>query len=257
MSWRYTEIPSECGASNPANSAALRTVNEPFGKQLITVWRRATVALPTNPPGASHMARTKRAALYLRVSTDGQTTDNQRLALEIVAAQRGWSVAAVYEDAGISGAKGREKRPGLDKLLKDATRAKFDVVMAWALDRLGRSLADLIDTLRSLEGVNVDLFLHQQAIDTTTPAGRMFFHVTGAFAEFERDMIRSRVNAGLDRARARGVQLGRPKVAGKVERAIRERLTAGEGMLKVARGLGVGVSTVQRIKAEMAPAHQA
>ena len=200
------------------------------------------------------MAKTKRAALYLRVSTDGQTTDNQRLALEAVAAQRGWSVVATYEDAGISGAKGRDKRPGLDKLLRDATRARFDVVMAWALDRLGRSLADLIGTLRSLEDAHVDLFLHQQAIDTTTPAGRMFFHVTGAFAEFERDMIRSRVNAGLDRARARGVRLGRPKVPGKVETAIKERLMAGVGMLKVAKGLGVGVSTVQRVKTEMAVA---
>ena len=184
--------------------------------------------------------------------TDGQTTDNQRLALEAVAAQRGWSVVATYEDAGISGAKGRDKRPGLDKLLSDATRARFDVVMAWALDRLGRSLADLIGTLKELEGGHVDLFLHQQAIDTTTPAGRMFFHVTGAFAEFERDMIRSRVNAGLDRARARGVTLGRPKVTGKVERAIRARLRTGEGMLKVAKALGVGTGTVQRVKAEMA-----
>lgn len=199
------------------------------------------------------MARVKRAALYLRVSTDGQTTDNQRLALEAVAAQRGWSTVATYEDAGISGAKGRDQRPGLDKLLQDATRAKFDVVMAWALDRLGRSLADLISTLRTLEDGRVDLFLHQQAIDTTTPAGRMFFHVTGAFAEFERDMIRSRVNAGLDRARARGVTLGRPKVAGKVERAIKERLAAGAGILKVAKALGVGVSTVQRIKAATQP----
>ena len=161
---------------------------------------------------------------------------------------------ATYEDAGISGAKGRDKRPGLDKLLQDAARARFDVVMAWALDRLGRSLADLIDTLRSLEDARVDLFLHQQAIDTTTPAGRMFFHVTGAFAEFERDMIRSRVNAGLDRARARGVRLGRPKVARKVETAIKERLMAGVRMLKVAKGLGVGVSTVQRVKTEMAVA---
>jgi DNA invertase Pin-like site-specific DNA recombinase len=200
------------------------------------------------------MAKTKCAALYLRVSTDGQTTDNQRLALEAVAQQRGWTVAAVYDDNGISGAKGRDKRPGLDTLLRDATRAKFDVVMAWALDRLGRSLADLIATLQTLEGASVDLFLHQQAIDTTTPAGRMFFHVCGAFAEFERELIRSRVNAGLDRARARGVQLGRPKVKGKVEQAIRERLVAGEGMLKVARGLGVGTSTVQRVKAEMATA---
>jgi DNA invertase Pin-like site-specific DNA recombinase len=198
--------------------------------------------------------KTKRAALYLRVSTDGQTTENQRLALEAVAAQRGWVVVATYDDAGISGAKGRDKRPGLDKLLTDAARARFDVVMAWAMDRLGRSLADLIDTLRTLEAGHVDLFLHQQAIDTTTPAGRMFFHITGTFAEFERDMIRSRVNAGLDRARAKGTRLGRPPVGAKTEVAIRDRLATGEGMLKVAKALGVGVSTVQRVKAGMVEA---
>jgi DNA invertase Pin-like site-specific DNA recombinase len=196
--------------------------------------------------------KAKRAALYLRVSTGEQTTENQRLALEAVAAQRGWTIVAVYEDAGISGAKGRQQRPGLDKLLKDASRAGFDIVLAWALDRLGRSLADLIETLRTLEQSRVDLFLHQQAIDTTTPAGRMFFHVTGAFAEFEREMIRSRVNAGLDRARAKGVRLGRPTVARETADAIRERLAAGVGILKTARALGVGTSTVARIKAEMA-----
>jgi DNA invertase Pin-like site-specific DNA recombinase len=197
-------------------------------------------------------AKAKRAAVYLRVSTDGQTTENQRLALMAVAEQRGWTVANVYEDAGISGAKGRDKRPGLDALLKDAARGRFDVVMAWAMDRLGRSLFDLLDMLRLLDGANVDLFLHQQAIDTTTAGGRMFFHVTGAFAEFERGMIRDRVNAGLDRARAKGVRLGRPKVGKKTEAAIRARLATGEGMLKVARVLGVGTGTVQRIKAEMA-----
>ena len=196
--------------------------------------------------------KVKRAAIYLRVSTDGQTTENQRLALMAVAEQRRWSVANVYEDAGISGAKGRDKRPGLDALLKDAARGRFDVVMAWAMDRVGRSLFDLLDMLRLLDGANVDLFLHQQAIDTTTVGGRMFFHVTGAFAEFERGMIRDRVNAGLDRARAKGVRLGRPKVGNKTEAAIRARLGNGEGMLKVARALGVGTGTVQRIKAEMA-----
>ena len=193
----------------------------------------------------------RRAALYLRVSRDGQTTENQRLALEAVAAQRGWTVSNAYEDSGISGAKGRDQRPGLDALMKDASRARFDVVMAWALDRLGRSLRNLMDTLQDLESANVDLFLHQQAIDTTTPVGRVFFHILGAFSEFEREMIRSRVNAGLDRARTKGVRLGRPKVSQKVEGAICKRLAAGEGMLKVAKTLGVGVSTVQRVKAEM------
>jgi DNA invertase Pin-like site-specific DNA recombinase len=195
--------------------------------------------------------RTKRAALYLRVSRDGQTTENQRLALEAVASQRGWTIINVYEDNGIAGATGRDRRPGLDALMKDASRARFAMVMAWALDRLGRSLRNLLDTLQDLEGANTDLFLHQQAIDTTTPAGRVFFHILGAFSEFERDMIRDRVNAGLDRARAKGVRLGRPKVSAKAEGAVRKHLAAGVGMLKVAKTLGVGVSTVRRVKAEM------
>jgi DNA invertase Pin-like site-specific DNA recombinase len=195
----------------------------------------------------------KRAALYLRVSTDSQTTENQRQALEAVAAQRGWTVAHVYEDAGISGAKGRDKRPGLDAVLRDAARAKFDVVMAWAMDRLGRSLVDLMGVLTELETAHVDLFLHQQAIDTTTPSGRMFFQITGALAEFERGMIRSRVNAGLARAKAAGKVLGRPKLGADVEAAIRGHLTAGVGMNKAAKLCGVGNAVVARVRAEMTP----
>ena len=195
--------------------------------------------------------KVRRAALYLRVSTDDQTVENQRLALEATCDQRGWEVVQIYEDNGISGSKGRDKRPGLDALLKDAVRGKFDAVLSWALDRLGRSLLDLLTTLNELEAANVALVLHQQAVDTTTPAGKMFFQVVGSFAEFERAMIRSRVNAGLARARARGVQLGRPKVSGKIEAAIRARLAGGEGMVKVAKKLGVGVSTVVRVRREM------
>jgi DNA invertase Pin-like site-specific DNA recombinase len=204
------------------------------------------------------MAGTKRVALYLRVSTDGQTVENQRIALEALCEQRGWTVAHTYKDEGVSGAKGRSGRPGLDAMLKDATRGRFDVVMAWAMDRLGRSLSDLLDTLGELEAVSVGLVLHQQAIDTTTPTGRMFFHVTGAFAEFERGMIRERVKAGLERAKVRLAKvdrtLGRPKVSKGVEAAIRERLAAGTGIGKISRELGVGSSTVQRIKAGMAEA---
>jgi DNA invertase Pin-like site-specific DNA recombinase len=201
---------------------------------------------------ADMVRKPRRAALYLRVSTDGQTVENQRLALEAVCEQRGWQVVQVYSDNGISGAKGRTQRPGLDALLKDASRGRFDVVMAWALDRLGRSLLDLLDTLGELEAAGVALILHQQAIDTTTPAGRMFFQVTGAFAEFERAMIRSRVRAGLERAKARGVRLGRPKTGAKVEAVIRARLATGEGIKKVAKAVGVGNGTVSRIKAAMA-----
>ena len=197
------------------------------------------------------MAKAKRAAIYLRVSTGEQTVENQRRELEAAAAQRGWFVTAIYTDQGISGAKGREQRPGLDRMLKDATRGKFDVVMCWAVDRMGRSLGELVETLQELHGAKVDLFLHQQAVDTTTPAGRAMFGMAAVFAEFERSMIQSRVNAGLARARAAGIKLGRPKVSAHVETAIRTRLMAGAGMLKVAKELAVGTGTVQRVKAAM------
>jgi len=148
--------------------------------------------------------RTRRAALYVRVSTDRQTVENQVAKLAEVAAARGWEIVATFSDAGISGAKGRRDRPGLDDMLKQAQRGKFDVVMAWAIDRVGRSLIDLLGTIQHLEACKVDLYLDQQQIDTTTPSGRLLFQVTGAFGEFERSMIRERVNAGLARAKAAG-----------------------------------------------------
>ncbi len=199
-------------------------------------------------------AKALRAAIYLRVSTGEQTVENQRRDLEAAAAQRGWTITATYADEGISGAKGRDKRPGLDTMLKDAMRGKFDVVMCWAVDRMGRSLADLVGTLQELHGAKVDLFLHQQAIDTTTPAGRAMFGMMGVFAEFERSMIQARIKAGLERAKAsprKGAKaIGRPKVTGSTEAAIRAQLAAGVGIGKVARTLGVGVSTVQRVRQE-------
>lgn len=151
----------------------------------------------------------KRAALYLRVSTKEQTTENQRLELERVAKAKGWQIVTIYEDEGVSGAKGREKRPSYDRMLKDAVRASFDVLMAWDVTRLGRSLTDLVQALDELHSNGVDLYLHQQAIDTTTPSGKAMFQMTGVFAEFERSMIRERVKAGLARAVANGKILGR------------------------------------------------
>lgn len=192
----------------------------------------------------------KRAAIYLRVSTDRQTVENQSRELRQIAERRGWQVVSEYSDAGISGAKGRESRPGLDQMLKDASRRRFDVVMAWAIDRLGRSLIDLLGTIQTLEACGVDLYLDQQSIDTTTPAGRLMFQVTGAFAEFERSMIRQRVRAGLARAVQQGKQLGRPKIDPVTEKRIQARLRAGMGIIKAARECGVGVGTVQRVKAE-------
>ena len=193
----------------------------------------------------------KRAAIYVRVSTDKQTVENQTRELRQIAERRGWQVVTEYRDAGISGAKGRESRPGLDQMLKDASRRRFDVVMAWAIDRLGRSLIDLLGTIQTLEACGVDMYLDQQALDTTTPAGRLMFQVTGAFAEFERSMIRQRVNAGLKRAVEQGKQLGRPKISPAIERRIQSHLRANTGILKTARECGVGTGTVQRVKQEM------
>jgi DNA invertase Pin-like site-specific DNA recombinase len=193
----------------------------------------------------------KRAAIYVRVSTDKQTIENQVTALRQIAERRGWQVVEQYSDAGISGAKGRDGRPGLDQMLKDASRRKFDVIMAWAIDRVGRSLIDLLGTIHTLEACGVDLYLDQQSIDTTTPAGKLMFQVCGAFAEFERSMIRQRIHAGLKRAVAQGTQLGRPRIDPALEKRIQTQLRAGKGILKVARELGVGSGTVQRVRQEM------
>lgn len=197
----------------------------------------------------------KRVAIYLRVSTNSQTTENQRRELQAVADQRGWQVVQLFEDAGISGAKGRDKRPGLDAMLKDVTRGKFDLVMAWSVDRLGRSLQDLVGLMNELRTINCDLYLHQQAVDTTTPAGKAMLQMCGVFAEFERSMIVERVNSGLARARAQGKTLGRPKTPATKEASIRRALAKGDqGIRKIAGQFGVGTGTVQRIKDAMAAA---
>jgi DNA invertase Pin-like site-specific DNA recombinase len=193
----------------------------------------------------------KARSAYVRVSTDSQTVENQIRELRQVAERRGWEVIGVYNDAGISGAKGRNGRPGLDSMLKDASRRRFDVVMAWAIDRLGRSLTDLLHIIQHLEACGVDLYLDQQSIDTTTPMGKLVFQLTGAFAEFERTMIKQRVKAGLKRAVAHGVKLGRPKLDSATERKVRRQLAKGTGILKTAKLLGLGTGTVQRISREL------
>ena len=195
----------------------------------------------------------KRVAIYLRVSTSEQTTDNQRRELEAVAVRHEWDVAGVFEDAGISGAKGRDQRPGLDAVMKAVSRREVDMVAAWSVDRLGRSLTDLLDFLRELHAKGVDLFLHQQGLDTSTPSGRAMFQMMGVFAEFERAMIRERVLAGLARAREQGTQLGRRRIEdtdAKKVAAIRRARLKGTGIRRIARDLGVGVGTVLRVTAE-------
>lgn len=188
----------------------------------------------------------KRAALYLRVSTKEQTTENQRLELERIARVKGWEIVTTYEDAGISGTKGREKRPSFDQALKDAVRAKFDVLMSWDVSRLGRSLSGLVDTLEQLQANRVDLYLHQQALDTTTPSGKAMFQMTGVFAEFERAMISERVKAGLCRAKAQGKTLGRPRIQVDNRKILNER-NAGYSLRRIAELNGISLGSAYSI----------
>jgi DNA invertase Pin-like site-specific DNA recombinase len=194
--------------------------------------------------------KVKRAALYLRVSTDDQTTENQRLELRGVVERAGWRIFEVYEDAGVSGAKGREQRPAFNHMLRAVAQRKFDVVMAWSVDRLGRSLPDLAMLLRDLHAAGCDLYLHQQGIDTTTPAGRAMFQMMGVFAELERALIQERVKAGMARAKAQGRHVGRPKTSGDKEEAFLAALREGGDLRAAARkaGIGIGVATASRIR---------
>jgi DNA invertase Pin-like site-specific DNA recombinase len=192
-----------------------------------------------------------KAALYLRVSTDDQTTANQERGLREVATRLGYEIVEVYEDHGISGAKGRDKRPAFDRLHKAVTRREFDIVMAWSVDRLGRSLQHLITFLDHLHTRNVGLYLHQQGLDTTTPSGRALYQMCGVFAEFERSMIRDRVIAGMARAKAKGTKsgraIGRPPVKPGVRTAIREAYARGDGGYRtIAKQFGVAVMTVRK-----------
>jgi DNA invertase Pin-like site-specific DNA recombinase len=192
----------------------------------------------------------KRVAIYLRVSTSRQDTENQLRELRelsAVADRSGWEIWKVYEDAGISGAKGRDQRPGLEAMMKAVNAREFDMVATWSVDRLGRSLTDLLGILQDLQEKGVDLFLHQQGLDTSTTAGKAMFQMLGVFAEFERGIVRERVNAGLARARAKGTKLGRRPVESSVEVQIRELRAKGDGILKIGRKLGVGTSVVQRV----------
>ena len=190
----------------------------------------------------------KRAAFYLRVSQDSQTTENQLRILHEVAERSGWTVVEVFEDQGISGAKGRDKRPGYDALLKAISRREIDIAAAWSVDRLGRSLQDLVSFLADIQAKGCDLYLHQQALDTTTPSGRMLYQLCGVFAEFERSLITSRINAGLARARANGVQFGRPNLSLERRTKVQKALKNGLSIRQAAKATGVSTASVQRIK---------
>jgi DNA invertase Pin-like site-specific DNA recombinase len=189
----------------------------------------------------------KRVALYARVSTDGQSVDNQLRDLHEVAERHDWKIAGEFIDRGISGAKGRDQRPAFRRLWEAVTRREIDMVAAWSVDRLGRSLQDLVGFLSELRAKHVDLFLHRQGLDTSTPAGRAMYQMLGVFAEFERAMIRERVMVGLKRAVADGKRLGRRPIAPLLVERIEKAAGDGLSMRAVARKLGVGVGTVHRV----------
>ena len=185
-----------------------------------------------------------KTAIYARVSTDEQTTDNQVIKLKQVAERNGWEVQAIYADT-ISGAK--SKRPELDKLMKAVMRKEVDMVMVWSVDRLGRSLQHLTTLLSDIESKGIDLYLHQQNIDTSTPSGKMLFQLLGVFAEFERSMIRERVMAGLDRARSQGKRLGRSPVPPITVDKIKRLREEGLSLRKIAKQIGISTSKVHQL----------
>ncbi|RZI59882.1 MAG: resolvase [Zymomonas sp.] len=193
----------------------------------------------------------KRVAFYLRVSTDSQTVENQRLELQAVADRLGWNVVAVLADEGISGSKGRDQRPGFNTLMTMITRREIDMAACWSVDRLGRSLQHLVGFLGKINDRGVDLYLHTQGIDSSTPAGRAMFAMLSVFSEFEKSILRERVMAGLARSTKRS---GRPPLDAQIELRARKLLGTGTSINATAKKLRIGVATVHRIKTKMAQA---
>ena len=188
----------------------------------------------------------KRAALYLRVSRNEQTIDNQRLELERVAKAKGWKIVSVFKDEGVSGAFGRGVRSQYDAMLKKGVQAQHDVVMAWDVSRLSRSLTELVQTLEELHACGIDLYLHQQAIDTTTPAGKAMFQMCGVFAEFERGILSERVKAGLKRAKQEGKTLGRPIKVANIKKILEDR-EKGKTVRRIADEQRLSIGKVHKI----------
>lgn len=197
---------------------------------------------------------TKRVALYLRVSTDAQTVENQRLELQAVADRLGWTVVTTLADEGISGSKGRDQRPAFNTLMTMITRREIDLIACWSVDRLGRSLQHLVTFLGEINSRGVDLYLHTQGLDTSTPAGRAMFSMLSVFSEFERAILRDRIMAGLARSTKKS---GRPSLDADTDRRARKLLDAGTSINAVAKKLRIGVATVHRIKTRMSAHAQA
>ena len=185
----------------------------------------------------------QRTDLYLRVSTATQPTETQDIELRRHCERLGWTVTKVYQDKRISGAS--RERPALDEMLADAADKKFDVLLVWKIDRLARSTAHLVDILTQLRSAGVGFASATEAIDTTSPQGRMLLTFLGAIAEFEREIISERIRAGLNRTQSNGTRLGRPRVGFNIAEAVRLR-DLGRGYKQIARELGVPRTTLYR-----------
>ena len=185
--------------------------------------------------------------IYARVSTKGQSTDRQVEELKAVAEKSGWEISDVKIDHGISGAKGRQQRPALDETLKAITQRKADRVMVWSVDRLGRSLQDLISTLNEIQAAGANLYIHQQAIDTSTAAGQALFGMLGVFSTFEREIIRERVISGLERAKAKGVKLGRKPIPPIKIKQVQKLRLEGHTQTAIAKKVGITQAKVSQI----------
>lgn len=196
----------------------------------------------------------RRVAIYSRVSTKDQSTDNQTRILSEILKQNNWELVDVYLDHGVSGSKGREQRPEFDRLWDDMLERKFDTVMVWDITRLGRSLQNLIEFLNAVHSVPCDLYIHQQGLDTSTPTGRMMFQMVGVFAEFERSMISERVKSGLQRVRSTGIKLGRPtRQTSQTVSDVWSLKDNGRGPTSISKQLNLGRTTVYRILSQERP----
>ena len=186
----------------------------------------------------------KTAAIYARVSTDKQKVDMQVEELKAYIRKRGFKTGEVYIDKGFTG--GNLQRPSFGRMLSDAHKRSFDVLVVWKLDRLSRSLKDLITTLEMLGSLGIDFISYDNSLDTSTPTGKLVFHVVGSVAEFERDIIRERVRAGLANARRKGIRLGRPSILAKVSGKIALLKEKGLSNRAIARQVKIGEATVRR-----------
>lgn len=202
-----------------------------------------------NDSGVKEM---EKVVIYGRVSTSDQTTENQLIKLKEIISINGWELVDIYVDEGISGTKGRDKRPQFDRLCKDMIRRRFNRIMVWDVSRLGRSLQHLVEFLNDVISVNCNLYIHQSGLDTSTPSGRMMFQMVGVFSEFERSMISERVKLGLRRVEKNGQKLGRPiSITQDMKDQVLFLLDHGLSYSKITLQTGVPKSTISRIKREM------